>query len=120
MTKKRHQHRQHAKNNGEDKFFFTKNTIIVIGIIVTLVSAITYFGIKSMIPVNGNSPVFGAPKNNFVKASHHPQSGYLFVGQSAGGARKALSHQLVEEQTVIVVRVLTLLLDQHCIYQKED
>jgi plastocyanin len=89
MTKKRHQHRQHAKNNGEDKFFFTKNTIIVIGIIVTLVSAITYFGIKSMIPVNGNSPVFGAPKNNFVKASHHPQSGYLFVGQSAGGARKS-------------------------------
>ncbi|MFZ0203298.1 MAG: cupredoxin domain-containing protein, partial [Nitrososphaeraceae archaeon] len=34
-------------------------------------------------------PVFGAPKNNFVKASHHPQSGYLFVGQSAGGARKS-------------------------------
>jgi hypothetical protein len=89
MTKKRHQHRQHVKNNSEDKFLFTKNTIIVIGIIVSLVSVITYFGIKSMIPVNGNSPVFGAPKNNFVKASHNPQSGYIFVGQSAGGARKS-------------------------------
>jgi plastocyanin len=42
-----------------------------------------------MIPVNGNSPIFGAPKNNFVKASHNPQSGYIFVGQSAGGARKS-------------------------------
>jgi plastocyanin len=85
MAKKR------PKNSGKDKFIFTKNTIIVISIIVTLVSAITYFGIKSMIPVNGNYPILGAPKNNFVKASHHPQSGYLFVGQSAGGTRKGFS-----------------------------
>jgi plastocyanin len=89
MTKKRRQHGQHAKNNSEDKFLFTKNTIIVIGIIVSLVSVVAYFGIKSMVPVNGNSPVFGAPKNNFVKASHNAQSGYIFVGQSAGGARKS-------------------------------
>jgi len=88
MAKKRPQHRQYAKNRGKDKFIFTKNTIIVISIIVVLVSAIAYFGIKSMIPVNGKLPVFGAPKNNFVKASHSPRSGYLFVGQSAGGARK--------------------------------
>ena len=91
MAKKRDQYKQYAKNGGKDKFIFTKNTIIVISIIVALVSVITYFGIKSMIPVNGNYPVFGAPKNNFVKASHHPQSGYLFVGQSAGGARKGFS-----------------------------
>jgi plastocyanin len=91
MAKKRHQPKQYPKNSGKDKFTFTKNTIIVISIIVTLVSAITYFGIKSMIPVNGKLPIFGAPKNNFVKASHHPQSGYLFVGQSAGGARKGFS-----------------------------
>jgi plastocyanin len=91
MAKKRHQHKQYAKNNGKDKFIFTKNTIIVISIIVALVSTIAYFGIKSTIPVNGKLPVFGAPKNNFVKASHHPKSGYLFVGQSAGGARKGFS-----------------------------
>src|ERR687898_3517537 len=83
--------RKRPKNNDKDKFIFTKNTIIVISIIVTLVSANAYFGIKSMIPVNGKLPVFGAPKNNFVKASHHPQSGYLFVGQSAGGTRKNFS-----------------------------
>ncbi|MGI8833231.1 MAG: hypothetical protein ACR2IS_11425, partial [Nitrososphaeraceae archaeon] len=88
MTKKRHQQRQHAKNNGKDKFVYTKNTIIVISIIAALVSTIAYFGVKSLIPVNGNSPVLGAPKNNFVKASHHPQSGYFFMGQSSGGARK--------------------------------
>lgn len=85
MAKKR---TQYAKNRGKDKFIFTKNTIIVISIIAILVSAIAYFGIQSMIPVNGKLPVFGAPKNNFVKASHNPRSGYLFVGQSAGGARK--------------------------------
>ena len=62
MAKKRHQHKQYAKNNGKDRFVFTKNTVIVISIIVALVSVITYFGIKSMIPVNGKFPVFGAPK----------------------------------------------------------
>jgi plastocyanin len=87
MTKKRYQQRQHTKNNNKNKFVFTKNTIIVISIIAALVSTIGYFAIKSMIPVNGNSPIFGAPKNNFLKASHHPQSGYIFVGQSAGGRK---------------------------------
>jgi plastocyanin len=88
MAKKRTQHKQYAKNRDKDKFIFTKNAIIIISIIVVLVSTIAYFAIKSMIPVNGKLPVFGAPKNNFIKASHHPKSGYLFVGQSAGGARK--------------------------------
>jgi plastocyanin len=97
MGKKKHQYKQYAKNNGREKFIFTKNTIIVISIIIALVSAIAYFGIKSMIPVNGNSPVFGAPKNNFVKASHQPQSGYLFVGQSSGAARKNLSPSTISK-----------------------
>jgi plastocyanin len=91
MAKKKYQHKQYPKNSSKDKFIFTKNTIIVISIITALVSAIAYFGVKSMIPVNGNAPVLSAPKNSFVKASHHPQSGYLFVGQSAGGTRKNFS-----------------------------
>ena len=41
-----------------------------------------------MIPVSGNPHTFGGPKNNFVKASHYPQSGHLFVGQPARGTRK--------------------------------
>jgi plastocyanin len=91
MGRKRYQSKQYTKNSSKNKFIFTKNTIIAIGIIVALVSAIAYFGIKSMIPVNGNVPVFGAPKNNFIKASHNAKSGFFFVGQSAGGARKGFS-----------------------------
>jgi hypothetical protein len=91
MAKKGRQYKQNPKNSSKDKFVFTKNAVIVLSIIAVLVSAIAYFGIKSMVPVNGNIPVLGAPKNNFVKASHHPQSGYLFVSQSAGGARKNFS-----------------------------
>ena len=79
--------RQHGTNIN-NKFVFSRNTIIVIAILVVIISIVCYFAIRSMIPVNGNSPVFGAPKNNFVKASHNPKSGYIFVGQSAGGARK--------------------------------
>jgi plastocyanin len=88
MTKKSKKQRQDIKNNNNNKFVFSKNALITISIIGVLVSIIGYFGIKSMIPVNGNSPVFEAPKNNFLKATHHPQSGYIFVGQSAGGSRK--------------------------------
>ena len=87
MTKKGNRQR-HTENNS-DKFVFSKNVLIVIGVIAVLVTTAGYFGLKSMIPVNSNSPVFGAPRNNFVKAIHSPQSGYLFVGQSAGGARKS-------------------------------
>ena len=83
----RERRRQHSTNKN-NKFVFSRNTIIVIAVLVVIISIVCYFAIRSMIPVNGNSPVFGAPKNNFVKASHHPQSGYFFVGQSSGGARK--------------------------------
>jgi hypothetical protein len=34
-------------------------------IIATFVSAIAYFGVKSMVPLNGYPPTFRAPKNNF-------------------------------------------------------
>src|SRR5687768_7313720 len=83
----RERRRQH-RTNINNKFIFSRNTIIVIAVLVVIISIVCYFAIRSMIPVNGNSPVFGAPKNNFVKASHNPKSGYIFVGQSAGGARK--------------------------------
>jgi plastocyanin len=83
---KKHGRQQYAGKN--DKFVFSRNTIIAMAVIGVIISVVGYFAIKSMIPVNGNYPIFEAPKNNFVKASHHPKSGYLFVGQSAGGARR--------------------------------
>ncbi len=83
MEKRRYRDK-HTNIKRKDKFLVTKNTIIIFSIIAAFVSAIAYLGIQSMIPVNGNSPILGAPKNNFMKASHHPQSGYLFIGQSGG------------------------------------
>ena len=71
-----------------NKFVYSRNTIIVIAIIGSNCLNSLLILDKSLIPVNGNSPVLGAPKNNFVKASHNPKSGYIFVGQSSGGARK--------------------------------
>jgi hypothetical protein len=47
-----------------------------------------HFAFESMVPVNDNMPVFGAPKNNFFKASHNARPGFLFVGQSADDTRK--------------------------------
>ena len=79
---------QYSRTN---KFVFSRNAIIVIAAIGIIISVGAYFAIKSMIPVNGNVPVFGAPKNNFFKASHSAKSGFFFVGQSAGGARKGFS-----------------------------
>jgi type IV secretory pathway component VirB8 len=61
--------KQHGTNIN-NKFAFSRNTIIVIAVLVVIISIVCYFAIRLMIPVNGNSPVLGAPKNNFVKASH--------------------------------------------------
>ncbi|MCC2647581.1 MAG: putative nitrous-oxide reductase NosZ [Nitrososphaeraceae archaeon] len=40
-----------------------------------------------MIPVNGKSPVLSPPRNIFIKASHSPQTGYIFVSQSSGAVK---------------------------------
>jgi hypothetical protein len=87
-NKNKYYHAQDQKkiNSG---FVFSKKSILVIGIISLLVLSSGYFAIQSMIPVNRNTPFFGAPKNNFIKASYHPRAGYTFVSQSPGGARKS-------------------------------
>jgi hypothetical protein len=83
MTKKQKKQRQNIKS----RKFFCRNVIIGLGVAVAAVSIITYFGINSLIPVNGSSPVFAAPRNNFIKAVHSKQAGYVFVSQSAGGVK---------------------------------
>ena len=83
--------RRKQRYSGSNKFVFSRNAIIAIAAIGVIISVGAYFAIKSMVPVNGNAPVFGAPKNNFFKASHNAKSGFFFVGQSAGGARKGFS-----------------------------
>jgi hypothetical protein len=83
--------RRRQQYTGNNKFVFSRNTIIAIVVIGVIISVSGYFTIKSMVPVNGNYPIIGAPKNNFVKASHHPKSGFFFAGQLAGGSRKGFS-----------------------------
>lgn len=83
--------RKKQRYSGSNKFVFSRNAIIAIAVIGVVISVGAYFAIKSMVPVNGNVPVLLAPKNNFFKASHDAKYGFLFVGQSAGGARKGFS-----------------------------
>lgn len=56
-----------------------RKRIITYGVIATVVSIIGYFGYSSMIPVNGTAPVFGAPSNHFIKATHSPTTGYHWL-----------------------------------------
>jgi plastocyanin len=83
--------RKKQRYSSSNKFVLSRNAIIAIAAIGAIISIGAYFAIMSMVPVNGNAPVFGAPKNNFFKASHSAKSGFFFVGQSAGGARKGFS-----------------------------
>jgi plastocyanin len=72
------------------KMIFSKGMIIMIAAAVVIVSIIVYFGMRSLTPVNGNSPVFAAPTNTFIKATYSPQSGYTFTSQSTSSGRNSL------------------------------
>jgi hypothetical protein len=65
----------------------TKKRIITYGIIAAIISGVGITGYKSMIPTNGNTPVFGIPINHFVKAKYSAGSGYAWVSLSSGTAK---------------------------------
>ena len=65
----------------------TRRRIITYGIIAAIISVISITGYKSMIPTNGNTPVFGMPNNHFVKAKYSTGSGYAWVSISSGSAK---------------------------------
>ena len=81
MTKKRRQQNAHSSVSFTR---MTKKRIITYGIIAAILSGISIAGYKSMIPTNGNSPVFGIPINHFVKAKYSAGSGYAWVSMSPG------------------------------------
>jgi hypothetical protein len=85
MTKKRA--RQQNRRSSVSYVTIIKKRIITYGIIAALISGIGIFGYKSMIPTNGNSPVFGIPINHFVKAKYSAGSGYAWVSMSSGTAK---------------------------------
>jgi hypothetical protein len=83
MTKKRR-----YQNERSISFMrITKKRIITYGIIAAIISGISIAGYKSMIPTNGNGPVFGIPINHFVKAKYSAGSGYAWVSMSSGTAK---------------------------------
>lgn len=61
--------------------------IAIIGTIL-ISSTVGYALINSMIPVNGNGPVFGFPENIYIKSIHVDQ-GFVFASHS--GAKKSIS-----------------------------
>ncbi|MDQ3852059.1 MAG: cupredoxin domain-containing protein [Thermoproteota archaeon] len=84
MAKKR----RHPQNTHSVSFkTMTKKGIITYGIIAAIISGVGIAGYKSMIPTNGNSPVFGIPVNHFVKAKYSASSGYTWVSMSSGTAK---------------------------------
>src|SRR5918911_2278063 len=78
------------QKNAKGKAFVSKGMIIGIGAAAVIISVIVYFGVHSLTPVNGNSPVFAAPTNTFIKATYSPQSGYTFTSQSTSSGRNSL------------------------------
>lgn len=84
MTKKRRQ--QNARSVSFMRV--TKKRIITFGIIAAIISGISIAGYKSMIPANGNTPVFGIPINHFIKAKYSASSGHDWVSMSSSTARR--------------------------------
>jgi hypothetical protein len=82
MTKKRSHQKGHSSVS-----YMTKKRIIAYGIIAVIISGVGITGYKSMIPTNGNTPVFGFPINHFVKAKYSKGSGYAWVSMSSGAAK---------------------------------
>ena len=86
MNKKRKSYSRNA-NAGRTGFKFSKGLIITVLAAAGIVSFLGYAGIHSLIPVNGTVPVFAAPRNSFIKATHSQQTGYYFLSQAAGGVK---------------------------------
>jgi hypothetical protein len=84
MTKKR---RRQQNGHSVPYTRMTSRRIITYGIIAAIISVISITGYKSMIPTNGNTPVFGMPNNHFVKAKYSAGSGYAWVSISSGSVK---------------------------------
>src|SRR3712207_8597637 len=86
MTKKR-SHQQNGRSVSSMKMTITRKRIITYGIIAAIISGIGIAGYKSMIPTNGNTPVFGIPINHFVKAKYSAESGYAWISMSSSSSK---------------------------------
>jgi plastocyanin len=85
MAKKRNHQRQNASSVSFKTV--TRKRIITYGIIAAILSGVGIAGYKSMIPANGNTPVFGIPINHFVKAKYSAGSGYAWISMSSSSSK---------------------------------
>ena len=76
-----------AKDKQKTKILPKKGTIFGIIIGTVIVVAIGYFAVVSMIPVNGNFPVFAAPTNIYIKTISTEDGSSVFASQSIKGGK---------------------------------
>jgi hypothetical protein len=70
-----------------DRKVSKKWLVITIGIVGVVITLGISFGIRSLVPVNGNSPVLLPAENIFLKASHSMSKGYEFISQASGAVK---------------------------------
>ena len=85
---KKARRQQNVKNS---KLIFSryKYALMIFGGIAIIVGLAAYFGIRSLIPVNGNAPTLAPPINTFLKANYSPQTGFLFTSSSTNSRTNA-------------------------------
>ena len=75
------------QNKSATSFRMTRQRMIMIAVLAAVISGVGVFSYKSMIPVNGSTPVFGVPNNHFIKATHSTSSGYHWLSVSSGSVK---------------------------------
>lgn len=85
---KKTRRQQNVKNN---KLVFSKYkyALMIFGGVAIIVGLAAYFGMRSLIPVNGNAPTFAPPINTFLKANYSPQMGWMFTSPSTNSRTNA-------------------------------
>jgi hypothetical protein len=76
-----------GKDKQKTKMLPSRSTALGVGVIAAIVAALCYFGIVSMIPVNGDFPVFGAPTNIYIKTISTEDGSSVFASQSIKGGK---------------------------------
>ncbi|MFI5405881.1 MAG: cupredoxin domain-containing protein [Nitrososphaerales archaeon] len=76
-----------AKDKQKTKILPKKGTILGFVIGTVIVVAIGYFAVVSMIPVNGDFPVFAAPTNIYIKTISTEDRSSVFASQSIKGGK---------------------------------
>ena len=75
------------KNKQKTTILPKKGTIFGIVIVSAIIALVGYFAIVSMIPVNGDFPVFAAPSNIYLKTISTNDGKSVFASQSIKGGK---------------------------------